>query len=230
MPIMHDGVQRASTSLRIAPSPTAVREAGPVSQPQVPLDRGIYEGTLTRSAAFHAYPSPTPSAPIFPVPVEWLSRVEPTRDRLEGIRAEFESCMKARGARAREEIFQRLLWADPSDILAVGFEQYAARGNGDRLVLTADLLACAGSRAYEALERLTRWYRPELIYFVDGMATSDKLTSDEKGELLVRIARAAHDDVDLRERLESALTWLSAALRGRIRERMRSQSITERAA
>jgi hypothetical protein len=227
MPIMHDGVQRASTSLRLAPSSTATREAGSVSQPQVSLDRGIYERTSTRPAAFHLYPFPTP---MFPVPVDWLSRVEPTRDRLEGIRAEFESCMKARGARAREEIFQRLLWADPSDLLAVGFEQYAARGNGDRLVLTADLLASAGSKAYEALERFTRCYRPELIYFVDGMATSDKLTSEEKGELLVRIARAAHDDVDLRERLESALTWLSAALRGRIRERMRTQSITERAA
>lgn len=219
MPIMHDGVQRAPTSLWVAPSPTAAREAGPVSQPQVSPDRGTYERTSTRPS-FSAYRFPTPSAPIIRVPVEWLSRVKPTRDRLEGIRAEFESFISARGVRQRDEIFQRLLSADPSEVLAVGLSQYAARGNGDRLLLAADLLASAGERSYDALKFLTANYRPELIYFVDGIATAAELTNAQKEELLVQMAQNARVDSELWERIEAALEWFPLRLRLSIKVRI----------
>jgi hypothetical protein len=235
MPIIHKGIQREPTTLWRDLSPTAYRDV-PVAPPQVPPDWARYQfaGTnlcpdlsLTRASI---YPIPDTSAHISRVIDEWLASAEPARDLLEWIRTEFESYMKARGARAREEIFQRLTLADPSKLLAVGREQYAAHGNGDRLVLTADLLASAGRRAYEALKHLTSSYCPELIYFVHGIATSPELTGAEKTALMLQIAQNAEGDAELLECLESGLEWFPADVRHKIQKAVSSSGTLGRAA
>jgi hypothetical protein len=156
--------------------------------------------------------------------------IVPFRNRLKALAALFEAFISARGFQQRDEIFQRLLPAEPTDLLAVGLKQYELCGNGDRLRLTANLLVAAGQRAYNTLTSLTNSYRPELIYLVDGIAASIDLTDAHKVVLLRQLIRAAEADADLAERVESALEWLPPDLRRRVRETMELGGTLGRAA
>ena len=230
MPIFQEEVKPAPIGRWLSPPlPTGYREAPQLLEAPPPhLGSRKSIGTIPR--AFETYPASTvPEAAADRLAVDGLSYVD-FRDRLELIRTEFEAFISARGARRREEIFRRLLTADPHDLLVVGLQQYAACGNGDRLLLTANLLAAAGQRAYEALRSLTESYHPELVYFVDGIATSTGLTDAQKMALMGKLARAAEADPDLTERLESALEWLPSEARRRIHTEMGPEGTLGRAA
>ena len=151
--------------------------------------------------------------------VRQLVHAQPVVRQMGSIRAEFESWIGARGAALRNPLFQRLLSADPELILAVGLDQYALHGNGDRLQLTADLLSAAGRRSYPALKAISKSYRPELIYFVDSIASSSDLHLEERADLLNQIATFASADSELFDRLDAALGWVPSAIANEIRRK-----------
>lgn len=131
---------------------------------------------------------------------------DPPSVRLRILRDSFEALVKERkGNSAR--LFQSIAEADSMDILGIGLTQFFSQGNEDRLRLTAELLAARGAKSREAMLWIGKENRPERIYFINTIFSSEHLTLQEKVELARTMPRS--DDIDFEEKLESAFGWLS---------------------
>jgi hypothetical protein len=142
----------------------------------------------------------------------------PVKARLAGLRDLFERALRARGSENRRALVARLLVAaSAEEVCTVGLALHAEKGNDDRLLLTIELLSSAKNDGLEALESLLRDYRPELTAFVPLIASAPWLTTDQRVQLLQRIARYSFHDTDLRDRLLEVLEWLDEEQADRVR-------------
>ena len=136
----------------------------------------------------------------------------------------FESLFRARGER-RERLISGFI-ADnmAADVLAIGLEQFHARGNQDRLVLTATILHSFGEHATAALASIVKRGSSQAEYFVEllvDLARDDKNAAD----LVKELAQSPSEDVKLR--LADNLLDAEPGLAGEVARIMRADRIRD---
>ncbi len=111
----------------------------------------------------------------------------------------FQKLFVARGEAAGDLFVDIVENHNPSQVLGAALEAFREKGNQDRLALCTSLLYEMGRASIDALENIATAMVDEQSAFVDLIASADFLSTDERGNLLYKLACSRV--VDTRRRL-----------------------------
>ena len=100
-----------------------------------------------------------------------------------------------------------LSFADPGEVFAVALREFRLYGYEGRLLLAASLLSRFGERSWPLLAFLAKSGLPECEYFVSTIARLEAVSSRERLNALIDLAR--NPDPSIRERVMDALEGYS---------------------
>ncbi len=100
-----------------------------------------------------------------------------------------------------------LSFADPGEVIALALHKFRLYGYEGRLVLAASLLSRFGERSWPVLASLAKSGLPECEYFVSTIARLDGISSRERLNAMIDLAR--NPDPSIRERVMDVLEGYS---------------------
>ena len=100
-----------------------------------------------------------------------------------------------------------LSFADPGEVITLALHEFRLYGYEGRLVLAASLLSRFGERSWPVLASLAKSGLPECEYFVSAIARLDGISSRERLNAMIDLAR--NPDPSIRERVMDVLEGYS---------------------